>query len=222
MSMSLKCFYVKGAAAIVFLATLMIGMSAAADENVRGWYELGATVIEDAKLEAFFDQPVTDNKVKFDPGFRAAIAIGMDVTRYLAVEAEGGFHYNGIRSVGGATSSLGDLYQFPVMGNLVLQFPNRTRLVPVIGGGVGAVFSILDARDITLGTARLSTAEETWTFAYQGYVGLLYQFRPEMALGVTYHYINNDGPSWKNSSGDNIKFNRLASHSLALTLNFRF
>ena len=152
MSMSLKCFYVKGAAAIVFLATLMIGMSAAADENVRGWYELGATVIEDAKLEAFFDQPVADNKVKFDPGFRAAIAIGMDVTRYLAVEAEGGFHYNGIRSVGGATSSLGDLYQFPVMGNLVLQFPNRTRLVPVIGGGVGAVFSILDARDITLGT----------------------------------------------------------------------
>jgi opacity protein-like surface antigen len=200
----------------------MIGIPAAAEENIRGWYEVGATVIQDAKLEAFFDQPLSDNKVKFDPGFRAAIALGTDLMPFLAVEAEGAFHYNSIKSVSGATSGLGDLYQFPVMGNVVLQFPNRTRLVPVLGGGVGAVFSVFDAKDITLGTARFSSSEETWTFAYQGYAGLLYQFRPEMALGVTYHYVNNDGPSWRDSAGNNVKFNRLVSHSLSLTFNFRF
>jgi opacity protein-like surface antigen len=214
-------------AAITFASLiLMIGISkACADDfggNSRGWYELGATIIEDAKLEDFFDQPLSGNKVKFDPGFRAAIALGTDILPFLAVEAEGGFHYNSIKSVSGATAGQGDLYQFPVMGNIVLQFRNRTHLVPVIGAGVGAVYSIFDAQNITLGTARFSTSQETWTFAYQGYAGLLYQFSREMAIGVTYHHLNNDGPSWRDTAGNHVKFNRLTSHSLSLTLNFRF
>src|SRR5688572_26700059 len=118
--------------------------ASAAPLGVRGWYELGATAIDDARLESFLDEPVSGNKVKFDPGFRGAIALGKEFSRYVAVEAEGGFHYNSIRSIGGAGSDNGELYQVPVLGNLVLQFPNRTRIVPVIGAGVGAVFSILD------------------------------------------------------------------------------
>ena len=111
------------------------GVSAA---GVRGWYELGATAIDDAELEFFFDEPVSRNKVKFDPGFRGAIALGAELTRFVALEAEGGFHYNSIRSIEGAASDNAELFQFPILGNLVLQFPNRTRVVPFIGGGVGA------------------------------------------------------------------------------------
>ena len=194
----------------------------AASENVRGWYDLGANVIQDAKIESFFDQPLSDNKIKFDPGFRAGIGLGTELTRRIAVEAEGGFHYNNIKSVSGSTSGLGDLYQFPVLGNLVLQFPNPTKIVPVIGGGAGAVFSIIDAQDISLGAARFSSQEETWSFAYQGYAGFYYDFKPEMGLGVTYHYLNNNGPSWKTSTGSTVKVDRLVSHSLSLTFHFRF
>ena len=221
MSMSLNTFSMKRAFTILSLAGT-VAIPAMAAENIRGWYEVGANVIEDAKLEEFLDQPVSDNKVKFDPGFRAAIALGTEITRHFAVEAEGGFHYNSIKSIGDAVSAQGDLYQFPVLGNIVLQFPNSTPLVPVIGAGVGATFSILDAKNITLGAARFSSNEETWSFTYQGYAGLLYQFRPQMALGLTYHYINNDGPSWKDAAGSTVKFNRIGSHSLALTFNFRF
>src|SRR6185436_19703417 len=115
------------------------------------------------------------------------------------------FHYNSLKSVGGATSALGDLYQFPIMGNVVLQWPNPSKFVPVIGAGVGAVFSVFDAQDITLGASRFSSNEETWSFAYQGYAGVVYQFRDNLGLGVTYHYLNNDGPKWKNGSGGTVK-----------------
>jgi len=190
--------------------------------GVRGWYELGGTVIEDAKLESFLNEPVFGSKVKFDPGFRGAIALGKELSPYVALEAEGGFHYNSIRSIGGASSDNGELYQIPVLGNLILQFPNRLRLVPFIGGGVGGVFNILDGDDISLGAGRFSGSEETWSFAYQGYGGLMYSFRPDMALGVSYHYLRNDGPSWDLGDGRDLKFNRLVNHSLVLTYNFRF
>jgi opacity protein-like surface antigen len=190
--------------------------------TVRGWYELGATVIDDAELESFFDEPISRNKVKFDPGFRGAIGLGAQLARFVALEAEGGFHYNSIRSIGGAASDNGELFQFPILGNLVLEFPNRTRVVPFIGGGVGAVFSILDGKDIELGASRLSNTEETWSFAYQGYGGLMYSFRPDMALGVGYHYLRNDGPTWDFGDGNDVKFNRLVNHSLVLTFGFRF
>ncbi len=207
---------------VLLLVCLGSVTAVSAPLGVRGWYELGATVIEDAKLESFFDEPGSGNKVKFDPGFRGAIALGKEFSRYVAIEAEGGFHYNSIRSIGGAVSDNGELYQIPVLGNLVLQFPNRTGLVPVIGVGVGGVFNILDGDDITLGASRFSGTEETWSFAYQGYGGLMYSFRPDMALGVGYHYLRNDGPSWDLGDGRDVKLNRLVNHSFVLTFTFRF
>jgi hypothetical protein len=50
----------------------------------------------------------------------------------------------------------------------------------------------------------------------------MYSFRPDMALGISYHYLRNDGPTWDFGDGNNVKFNRLVNHSLVLTYNFRF
>lgn len=205
---------------------LLLGLGTAtamsAPLGVRGWYELGGTLLEDARLESFLDGPVSGNKVKFDPGFRGAIGLGKEFSPYVAVEAEGGFHYNRIRSIEGAASDNAELYQIPVLGNLVLQFPNRTGFVPVVGVGVGAIFNLLDAKDIALNASRLSDTEETWSFAYQGYAGLMYSFRPDMGVGVAYHYLRNDGPTWDLGDGIDVKFNRLVNHSFVLTFNFRF
>jgi len=206
----------------LLLAFALAGaVEASAALGFRGWYEIGATVIDDAELESFLGEPVSDNKVKFEPGFRGSMAIGADLTRYVAIEAEGGFHYNSLRSISGATSDEAELYQFPVLGNLVLKFPNRTRWTPVVGGGVGAIFSLLDADDIALGASRFSSTEETWSFAWQGYAGLTYSFRPDMALGLTYHYLHSDNPGFDGDGGD-VKFDRLVNHSLALTFSFQF
>jgi opacity protein-like surface antigen len=206
------------------LLPLCLGTATAmsAPLGVRGWYELGGTIVEDARLESFFDGPVSGNKVKFDPGFRGAIALGKEFSPYVAVEAEGGFHYNSIHSIEGAGSDNGELFQVPILGNLVFQFPNRTGFVPIIGGGVGTVFNLLDANDIALGGGRLSDTEETWSFAYQAYAGLMYSFRPDIGLGVAYHYLRNDGPTWDLGGGNDVKLNRLVNHSFVLTFNFRF
>jgi opacity protein-like surface antigen len=211
----------------LFTALLCLGAAATAPvsgaQMVHGWYELGGTVLEDATLESFAGEAVAGNTVKFDPGFRFGIALGSELTRFLRLEVESGFHYNGIESISGAAAASGQLYQVPVMGNVVLQWPNKTSLVPVIGAGVGAMWSVLDADAITLGATTLTGSQEGWGFAYQGFAGVNYNFRPDMGLGVFYHYIVSDSPSWSVAAGlPSVKLDAVRSHTLSLTLNFKF
>lgn len=191
-------------------------------QMIRGWYEAGAAQIRDSQIESVSGSPGYSGDVEFDTGFRFGLGLGYEVTRYVAVEVEGGFHYNGIKSITGASASDGQLYQVPVMANLVLQFPNKLNLVPVIGGGAGAVGCFLDANSISVGGTTFSGTETTWTFGYQGYAGLQYRFRPDMSLGVTYHFIVADGPSWSNGQGGSIALDSLQNQTLSLTFGFTF
>lgn len=191
-------------------------------EGVYGWYEAGATLIDDTTLVNFPGVAGSPgNTVEFDPGFRFGIAFGHQFNKYVKVEVEGGFHYNGIKSIAGATSSSGNLYRAPVMGNLVFQLPNRTRFVPVIGAGAGAQWASLDAQNISFGATTLNDSAETWAFTYQGYAGIRYEFRNDMSLGLFYHYIVADGPSWEfDNVPGNLKFEDLRTHSLSLTFGW--
>ena len=137
---------------------------------------------------------------------------------------ESGFNYNELKSIQDATASSGNIYRVPIMGNLVLQYPNRTRLVPVIGAGVGAQWAQFDAQNVELGATTLNDTSETWVFGYQGYAGVRYQFYENMDLGIFYRYSVADGPSWEFSSapGGNFKLNSLRTHSLSLTFGWRF
>lgn len=193
-------------------------------EGIYGWYEAGPAVVETAKIRDFFGELVTGNTVEFDTGFHFGIGIGRELNRYLRVEVESGFNYNALKSIQDATASSGNIYRVPIMGNLVLQYPNRTRLVPVIGAGVGAQWAQFDAQNVELGATTLNDTSETWVFGYQGYAGVRYQFYENMDLGIFYHYSVADGPSWEFSSapGGNFKLNSLRTHSLSLTFGWRF
>lgn len=193
-------------------------------EGMYGWYEAGPAVVEKATIRDFFGEFVTGNSVEFDTGFHFGIGVGRELTRFLGVEVESGFNYNSVKSIQDATASSGNTYRVPVLGNLVLQFPNRSGIVPVIGGGVGAHWAVFDAQNVELGATTLDGDSETWVFGYQGYAGLRYQFRENMSLGVFYHYSVADGPSWDFGSnpGGNFKLNSLRTHSLSLTFGWRF
>jgi len=180
-------------AALAGFASVLAPLSG---QEIRGWYEAGGTVMPSANVKSFLFEPVS--------------------------ELESGFHYNSIRSISGADTVDAQLYQVPILGNVVLQFPNRTRFVPVIGAGAGAISALLDADNLTLGTSTFAGDEQTWTFAYQGYAGVQYHFADDLGVGLFYHYMVSDAPSWGDGPDGVIKFNRLQSHSLALTLNFRF
>jgi opacity protein-like surface antigen len=193
-------------------------------EGIYGWYEAGAAVVEDAEIRDFFDEPVTGNQVEFDTGFHFGLAIGRRLTRFLKVEVESGFNYNALKSIEDATASSGNLYRIPILGNVVLEFPNRTRFVPVIGAGVGAQWASFDAQNVSLELTTIDEQSETWAFSYQGYAGVRYQFRENMNLGVFYHYSVADGPSWEFDSvpDGSFKLNSIRTHSLSLTFGWEF
>lgn len=193
-------------------------------EGLYGWYEAGPALVETAKLKDFFGNPVNDNAVEFDPGFHFGIGIGRELTRFLKVEVESGWNYNQLESIAGATASSGYFQRVPIMGNLVLQLPNRSGLVPVIGAGAGGQWVSFDAENVSLGGTTLNEDSDTWVFSYQAYAGLRYAFSESMSLGVFYHYNVADSPSWEFDSipAGNLKLNSLRTHSLSLTFGWLF
>ncbi len=210
------------------IVTTLVALPAAADsyygEGLYGWYEGGPAQVESARIRDFFGEAAVGNRVKFDTGFHFGLGIGREVTDYFRVELESGFNYNSLKTIDDATASSGNIYRVPVMGNLVLQYPNRTRITPVIGAGVGAHWVALDAQNIELGTTVLDDSANTWVFGYQGYGGLRYHFNERMNVGVFYHYSVADGPSWKFDSiaGGNFKLNSLRTHTLSITFGWYF
>lgn len=193
-------------------------------EGLYGWYEAGPSIVEEAELRDFFGNPVTGNAVEFDTGFHFGIGIGQQLTRFLKVEVQSGYNYNALKSIGGATAASGNFHRVPIMGNLVLQFPNRTGLVPVIGAGAGGQWLSFDAQNISLGLTTLNDSSDTWAFSYQAYAGLRYEFSETMSVGLFYHYNVADGPSWEFDSvpAGNLKLDSIRTHSLSLTFGWMF
>lgn len=193
-------------------------------DGLYGWYEAGPAIVETAKIQDFFGETIDDNPVKFDTGFHFGLGIGRELTRYLRIELESGFNYNSLKSIRDSTASSGNVYRVPVLANVVLQYPNRTGLTPVIGGGAGAHWAVLDAQNIALGATTIDDDDSTWVFGYQGYAGLRYEFRENMNLGLFYHYSVADGPSWEFDSipTGNFKLDSLRTHTLSLTFGWYF
>lgn len=193
-------------------------------EGVYGWYEAGPALVESAELRDFFGNPVNGNSVKLEPGFHFGIGIGQELTRFLSVEVESGFNYNKLKSIAGATSSSGNFYRVPVLGNVVLQFPNRTGFVPVLGVGVGGQWVGFDAQNVSLGATTVNEGSGTWVFGYQGYAGVRYGISERLSLGLFYHYNVADAPSWKFDSlpTGNLKLDSIRTHSVSLTLGWLF
>lgn len=195
---------------------------AQAEDVTYGFYELGVGLIEEASLVDFASEPLSDNAVRFNPGFRFGVGFGGDMAPWLRVEFQSGFHYNSIESIQGAEASSGNLYQVPLQGNIVFRLPNKTGLIPYAGAGFGAICEVLDSQNLQIGNTTVTGTEATWAFGYQGLAGLNYFFREDLALGVSYHYTVADGPSWSLDGGGNIKLDAIRTHSLAIMLSYRF
>jgi opacity protein-like surface antigen len=208
---------------LTLLGGAFVNIARGQDRDITyGWYELGVGFVESASLVNFGTEPIANNQVEFNPGFRFGIGFGGELTDWLAAELQSGFHYNSIDTISGATSSSGNLYQVPIMANVIFKLPNKSRFVPRAGAGVGTYWEVLDASNLTLGSTTLSGTENTWTFGYQAFAGVAYFFREDMSLGLNYHYGVADGPSWSTGSGGNVKFDRVANHSVAIALSYDF
>jgi opacity protein-like surface antigen len=230
---SLKLVVVSCAAGGLLLGSALSAYSQRTPFYVRA--DAGGNVTQDLDLQEFFGIPLAPGaKVKLDPGFRMGLAGGYQATDWLAGEIETGFIGNHISSITGATVNRvhdAAFANFPFLVNAKLQWPNRTRLTPYIGGGVGFSVAVLDTGytdyDNYNGHIRGSAADTV--FAYQAIGGLRYNISQHMGLSVEYRYFVADSAHWEAEevfgtppNSDSIRFGSSHTHVVSLAFEYRF
>jgi opacity protein-like surface antigen len=115
---------------------------------------------------------------------------------------------------------------FPLLANLVFQYPCRCGFTPFAGGGLGPSFSILNADAIVANGSVIDGSDADVVFAYQLFAGLRYRLNERMELGATYKYFVADGADWDADvflgPDSSIEFDDTQTHIVAFTFDFRF
>jgi opacity protein-like surface antigen len=198
-------------------------------QNSRSYFraDAGPSWTERTEVKEFFG-PGLGRTVNFDTGARIGAAGGYNITDWLGAEVETGIGYNKIRSWTGGTVRRTWLTGVPLLANLVLQGPNKTGIVPYVGGGLGVSFTVLDTDGFSDGTTRVTGTDTDAVFAYQAMAGLRYQFNDRMSAGLGYKYLGTQGPSYHaeslsgaGPSGD-LRFGRIQSHTVAFVFTLAF
>jgi len=184
--------------------------------------DLGGNYTRDTSLKELFGESLTPgSKVKFDPGGRFGIAAGYYLTHWLAAEVESGVMANEIDSITGASRVDAVFSNVPLLFNLRLQCPHADRVVPYIGGGVGASFPTIDIEKIDSSTGRRDGSDADAVFAYQAFAGLRFKLNHRMGLSLEYHYFHADGAEWGDSS-DRLRFGATETHAVSIAFDFHF
>ena len=199
-------------AGAITLATIAV----AADNDANRFYvgaDVGPAFAEDVNISA-------GDEIKFNPGVRGDVNLGYHFTPWIASEFGMGVVWNSVDSIGGVKmSSYGgsmDLYQIPLMGNVVLTAPDLGRFRPYVGGGIGCVFGKLDFN------SPLGDIHDTdHTFSYQALAGLNYQITEHCEVGLGYRYLCTFNHAWT-ESGVTLDTGGTATHSVICSLTWKF
>jgi opacity protein-like surface antigen len=190
--------------------------------------DAGGTITQDTDLKEFFGSVAPGTKVKFDPGFRAGVTGGYQLTDWFAGEVELGFMENRIDSITGA-DRVHDAWfaNVPFLVNGKLQYPNSSPLTPYIGAGVGFSEALIDVDQIDLGGTSLHGDMNDTVFAWQAFAGLRYRINDQMGLSVEYRYFAADSASFQpdftsGTPSDTMRLGRTQTHAISLAFDFRF
>jgi len=190
--------------------------------------DLGGNWTHDTQLTEFFGPVASGTKVKFDPGFRAGMAGGYQLTEWFAPEVELGFVENKIDSITGADRVHDSWFaNVPFLVNAKFQYPNSSRLTPYGGAGVGFSAALLSVGEIELGGTSVHGDISDTVFAWQAFAGLRYRISDQMGLSVEYRYFQADPASWEadftsRTFSDTMRMGRTTTQSISLAFDFRF
>ena len=181
----------------------------------------------DTGFKSFFGADTSGSKVRFDPGVRFAINAGYQATDWLSVEAETGFMANRIDSIGGAYIDDASLANVPFLINARFQLPNRSRITPFFGGGLGGAASVIDADHIIYRGIEMQGSQSAAVFAYQAFGGLCFSLNDNMGVSVEYHYFATTGATWNSditfgTSSDHMGFSGVETHAVSAAFTYRF
>jgi len=193
---------------------------AATNTNAQGdnWY-----LSADSGLAIQQDVTDTGGKVKFDDGVRGGLAVGYNFCDSLAVEFETGVIWNSINSINGDSLSSfsgahADIYEIPMLVNVIYKIPTHVGLTPYFGVGAGGAATLLKSSNMPLPFPNNTT---DFTFAFQGTAGLKYALGKNMELGVAYKFLGTTDHSWS-ENGVTFKTDGTMTHSIVATFTWSF
>jgi opacity protein-like surface antigen len=199
--------------AAAILLTLPASPAHAADYGPYVKADGGANFVTGTHL----DIDGSPGNLSLDTGFRVDGAFGYQFQPWLAVEFEGGFIQNSVRSVTlnnltGSPQGDSNLHQIPLLLNVVLRYQNSTEFVPYLGLGAGGVLS----------TLKLSgTSDNDAVVAFQAKAGIIYKIMEEAWLDVGYRFLGTAAQSY-DIGGAHLKTNDVFNHFIGLTVIWSF
>jgi opacity protein-like surface antigen len=150
-------------------------------------------------------------------GLEAGYGIKLSDQLTLGVEAESGLIWNGLSSIQGGgmeTEIGGNLYQVPVLGNLILNY-HTGKWTAYIGAGGGVEY--LSANIWSVANSPAVVAGDDWGPAVQALAGVKYQLTEQVEVGLGYKYLTAFSEKF---SGD--RLSEVNNHTISLNLTYHF
>ena len=155
--------------------------------------------------------------LSLDTGFRADGIFGYQFNSWLAVEFEGGFMQNSVRSISlqGQTSYPQEhsyFQQVPLLANVVVRYENSTDFIPYLGAGAGGVISRLKIE---------GNSDDEAAFAFQAKAGLIYKIEETAWLDIGYKLLGTTEQTF-GIGGDQLKTKDMLNHFIGASVTWLF
>jgi len=176
----------------------------------------GVSLINDVDIKGIdFGFDDVDAKIEMNPGVRVDVAVGYMIARDWAIEVQSGLTWNEVDKI--TAEYMGDemsenvdadLFQIPIMANLIYRMPLDSPFKPWIGAGAGGIFSMINGDDVD---------ENDFTFAFQGMAGLDYELNESTSIGLGYKFMVNLDPEF-----DDVEMDDIYTHAIMAFFRFQF
>jgi opacity protein-like surface antigen len=171
-------------AALAGVAALSVSSVNAADSGVYTKLDAGVSFVSGMDLRIPALPALGSNSVKFKTGFATNGVVGLNLHEHFALELEGGYATNNVKSVGGDSVSGIDVSTWSGFGNLVLRTNLGEAASIFVGGGPGFVHGRIDGLAAESG-GLLSDGTDT-IFAGQAKAGLSVKVAEQISVDLTY------------------------------------
>jgi opacity protein-like surface antigen len=155
--------------------------------------------------------------LSLNTGFRVDGAFGYQFAPWLAVEFEGGFIQNSVRSLSlqdQTASPVGDshLRQYPLLLNAVVRYENPTEFIPYLGVGVGGVLSTLKIS---------GDSDNDSVLAFQAKAGVIYKIEEQAWVDIGYKLLGTAEQSYQ-IGGVHLQTKDVLNHFVGLSVIWNF
>jgi len=198
---------------------MFLSIVAAYAEERRFYFgaDLGVAAVNDVQLDEI--DGTGQYTAKLDAGPRLSLSSGYNFYEWFSARVELSVIQNKIQSSGDSY-----YWQVPFLANFEFRLPNKSRFVPLIGGGPGAVYRNFYRNDVgQFARGHLSEV----TFAWQVYGGLRYRISDRCSVGVLYRYpdLPSSGESefeWNSDLGQTTRVTGTRTQSVSVSFGMKF